>query len=400
LAEGGRSGFARLLAVQAPADLSDWLDMVAVGALLAFTWEAPPVAYAWLAVAMAVPPLTLGLVAGVHVDRWPLRRTLVLSNLGRGAATLLLILAPTWEALVAVVALRAVADSFFGPAKQAALPALVAPERLIAANGLSQAVNQATKVAAPAVGALLLLVMEPRAIFGANAALSGVAALLALALPPLAPPPATESPSFLRELRAGMAAVARSPVLRGALLLAVASTFAAFTYDTQIPLLIRELGLPAPALGLCIAAVGGGGLLGSLGLLGLQARPLATVAAAGLGAGLVVGSIGLQELRGVVASLPPLLALCGAAGFLSSFTRVPLRALIQGATPTGMMGRVAALSEAASLSALLVAPFVGAVLADAFSVGAAFVAGGALMVGVAAGALVMDRRSDGAGPSG
>ena len=357
-------------------------------------------AYAWLAVAMAVPPLTLGLVAGVHVDRWPLRRTLILANLGRGVTTLLLILAPTWPVLVGVVALRAVADSVFGPAKQAALPALVAPERLVAANGLSQAVNQATKVAAPALGALLLLVMDPRGVFAVNAALSGLAALLALTLPLPAPMPSRESPSFLRELHAGMAAVARSPVLRGALLLAVASTFAAFTYGTQFPLLVRELGLPAPALGLCIAAVGGGGLLGSLGLLGLQARPLAMVAASGLGAGLVVGSIGLQELRGVVASLPPLLALCGAAGFLSAFTRVPLRALIQGATPPGMMGRVAALSEAASLSALLVAPFIGAILAGAFSVGAAFVAGGALTAGVAAGALVMDGRMGATGPSG
>ncbi len=77
MAESGRSALARLLAVQAPADLADWLDMVAVGALLAFAWEAPPVAFAWLAVAVAVPPLTLGLLAGVQVDRWPIRRTLV-----------------------------------------------------------------------------------------------------------------------------------------------------------------------------------------------------------------------------------------------------------------------------------------------------------------------------------
>jgi hypothetical protein len=35
LPDGARSGLARLLAVQAPADLADWLDLVAVGALLA-----------------------------------------------------------------------------------------------------------------------------------------------------------------------------------------------------------------------------------------------------------------------------------------------------------------------------------------------------------------------------
>lgn len=385
-------GLGRLLLVQGPADLADWLDMVAVGALLAFAWEAPPVAYAWLAVAVAVPPLTLGLLAGVQVDRWPLRRTLVLSNLGRGLATLGLILVPSWEALAAVVALRAVADSFFGPAKQAALPALVPPERLVAANGLSQAVNQATKVAAPALGALLLLVMDPRGVFAVNAALSGLAALLALGLPPLAPAPRGERTAILAELREGLATVARSGVLRGALALTVASTFAIFCYDTQIPLLVAELGLGPEALGLALAAAGGGGLLGSLGLAGVRAGPFALAAAASLASALLLGALGLGEVLGQRAALAPFLGVFGAAGFTSSVARVPLRALVQGATPPGMMGRVAALAEAASLSALLLAPFLGAWLATAASVGAAFLLGAGLMAGVAAGAMVMGRR--------
>jgi predicted MFS family arabinose efflux permease len=85
---------------------------------------------------MALPPLTIGVLAGVYVDRWPLRRTLVLANLGRGLATAALILVPDWSALVAVVALRATADSAFGPAKQVALQRLVPPEKLVSANGL------------------------------------------------------------------------------------------------------------------------------------------------------------------------------------------------------------------------------------------------------------------------
>ena len=162
-------------------------------------------------------------------------------------------------------------------------------------------------------------------------------------------------------------------------------------YDTQIPPLIRDLGLPSQALGLALAAAGAGGLLGSLGLLGLRASPFRLVAAASLFAALLVAAAGLQELRGRTGSLLPLLGLFAAAGFCSSLARVPLRALIQGATPPGMMGRVASLSEAAGLSALLVAPFLGAALASAASVGAAFVAGGAVMLLVAGGALVMAR---------
>lgn len=394
-----RAALTRLLAMQVPADMADWLDMVAIGALLAFVWSAPPVAFAWLAVAMAVPPVTLGLLLGVWVDRWPLRPTLVLSNLGRALATAALLLVPDWPSLVAVVALRAVADSAFGPAKQAMLQAVVPPERLVAANGLSQAVNQATKVAAPAVGAGFLLVLDPRGVFAANAVLSLLATLIASSLPAsrsaATPPgePGTRAPSVWGEMQDGFRLLAVRPILRGAVLLMVAGTFAVFTYDTQLAPLVRALGQEDAVLGLLLAALGAGGLLGSLGLIGLLGRlpALATTASASLFAGLLVGALGVSELLRQTPELPPFLALGFALGVASSMARVPLRAMIQAETPPGMMGRVAALTEALSVSTLLVAPFCGAALATATSVGAAFTFGAGLMLLVAAGAVGMAR---------
>jgi predicted MFS family arabinose efflux permease len=386
----GQRSFHRLLTMQVPADMADWLDMVAIGALLAFTWKAPPVAFAWLAVAMALPPLTIGVLAGVYVDRWPLRRTLVLANLGRCLATAALILVSDWPTLVAVVALRATADSAFGPAKQVALQRLVPPDKLVSANGLSQGINQATKVAAPAVGAVLLAFLDPRQIFAANAALSGLAMLLVLALPPLGRATIYAQPSrFLDELRSGLRVLAGAPVLRSAVLLMFGSTFAVFAYDTQVPPLLQVLGQSKEALGFCIAAVGAGGILGSFGVMGLSDRvpPQMVVAVAIAVAALLVAALGIAELRGQHAALAPLLALFAVVGLASSLARVPLRATIQRETPPGLMGRVAALVEAAGVSALLLAPFCGAALATAISVGAAFVAGAAVMLAVAVVAL-------------
>ena len=54
----------KLFFSQLPADFADWLDFVAIGALLAFVWDAPSFAYALLAVGMGAPYLVIGPFAG------------------------------------------------------------------------------------------------------------------------------------------------------------------------------------------------------------------------------------------------------------------------------------------------------------------------------------------------
>jgi hypothetical protein len=89
---------------------------------------------------------------------------------------------PDWPTLVAVVGLRTAADAAFDPAKQATLQAVVGSDRLVAANGLSQGINQ------PRRSSRRLWARPPprdRApgVFAVNAGLSLVAALAALSLP-------------------------------------------------------------------------------------------------------------------------------------------------------------------------------------------------------------------------
>ncbi len=80
----------RLLAAQIPADFADLLDFVAIAALLTYDWHAPPMVFAWFAVAMALPYLLIGPLAGLLVDRVDTRLALIASNLGRGAGSALL----------------------------------------------------------------------------------------------------------------------------------------------------------------------------------------------------------------------------------------------------------------------------------------------------------------------
>src|SRR6476620_7026698 len=84
--------------------------------------------------------LVLGSIAGVFVDRWDRKRTMVIANLIRGPALLLLLMVDSadrvWIVYVVAAVMSAVGQ-FFRPAENALLPLLVGTEQLVPANALN-----------------------------------------------------------------------------------------------------------------------------------------------------------------------------------------------------------------------------------------------------------------------
>jgi MFS family permease len=110
-------------------------------------------------VAEIVPALALGSVAGVFVDRWDRKRTMVIANLAL-AVTLLPLLAVRsadliWLAYV-VAFVQSTITQFFHPAENALLPRLVGEERLLTANALNALNNNLARLIGPAVGGLAM----------------------------------------------------------------------------------------------------------------------------------------------------------------------------------------------------------------------------------------------------
>lgn len=92
-------------------------------------------------IAATLPRLLFGVLAGVFVDRWDRRLTMLVSDLLRPALTLAMIPAflakELWLMFFLSFALSAV-GTFFNPAKGALIPKMVPSEQLTAANALSQ----------------------------------------------------------------------------------------------------------------------------------------------------------------------------------------------------------------------------------------------------------------------
>lgn len=366
----------RLLIAQLPADFADWLDFVAISAMLAYVWSAPPMAFAMLAFAMGAPAFIIGPLMAGHVDQADLRNVMILSNLGRAIATASLIVAPDWPILVALVALRSAVDSVYTPAKQAGIQAAATEEELLKANQVSQGINQLSKVIAPALGGLLIALLSPGKVFLANACLSLLAALLLIGFPKALRAPADPQGTFAG-LRQAVGIIRNRHALRTAVIAMALVIGAIFLFDSLIPPHLKSLGFAQEIVGYTISATGLGTLLGALApmrdtaaMLRLQ-MALGALAASGL-----LVFLGSAGIIGFSLPLVALLAVFFGFGIISARVFVPLRVVMQRETPKEHMARVAALSEAANMAGLLIPPFIGAYIARHSSTGWSFVAAG------------------------
>lgn len=390
-------GLARLLIAQVPADFADWLDYIAIGALLAFTWNAGPIAFAWIAIAMGAPYLLIGVFAGAIVDRSDLRTVLILSNLARALTTLSLFFATNVPILLAIVFLRSTADAFFTPAKQATIQALTPSDALMQVNGISHTISQASKIAGPIVGGLLLLALAPRYVFLLNTVVSLTAAAILFGMPHgFRPIKAREKTSMLSDIREALSVVRQNRILTIGMLLMGAGFFAMFFYDTMFPLLTVALGFDETIYGLAIASVGAGGVIGAIAISAINPdRPFAVIGIGSLISGALVAILGLFASTDTALHQVFFLAIFLIIGFTTAAVFVPFKTILQQHSDPAMIARITSLSDAINVTAMLTAPFIGAAIATAFSIGISFVTGGILGIAVGLTAIIVSLKLKG-----
>ncbi|GHO49470.1 MFS transporter [Ktedonospora formicarum] len=109
-------------------------------------------------IAETLPRVLLSSLAGVFVDRWNRRWTMLTADLLRAVVLLLMLLVHSadqlWLIYVAI-ATQAIISQFFTPASMALIPSLVEQEQLMAANSLSSLGQSITRLIGPAVGGIL-----------------------------------------------------------------------------------------------------------------------------------------------------------------------------------------------------------------------------------------------------
>ena len=328
-------------------NVGTWMATTAQGWLV--TEIAPdraPFVLGLIAVAFAVPMLTLPPIGGAIADRVPRLRVLWAAQIGYlslSATLTVLTFADLADVpvLVAYAFLTGVILAFDNPTRQALVPDLVPREALTSAISLNAAVFTGAALVGPAIAGALIPVVGVGGVFAANT-VSYLAVLLALGrvrgIPQRSGRPVTGS--VLSTVRAGFAYVARTPLVGTLLLLSLTTGLFGRSYGPLLAVFARDVfQVGSVAFGFLVAAPGLGTLAGSLGLAarGEVRRRGRVVHVAAL---LLAAMLGLFAATDRYALALPAL---GLAGFCATIGSALTATLIQLEVPGELRGRVMSL---------------------------------------------------------
>lgn len=158
----------------------DWLLSVGL-AYSVYALTGSTLASAAALLSAFVPQVLVGSVAGVFVDRWDRKRTMVVTNLLLACGLLPLLLVDgadrIWLVYV-VLAAQSCVEVFFAPAEQALLPRVVDDPDLLVANGLNGQVRDLARLVGSGLGGVVAAAGGIRAIAVADAVTFLLAAVL------------------------------------------------------------------------------------------------------------------------------------------------------------------------------------------------------------------------------
>jgi DHA3 family macrolide efflux protein-like MFS transporter len=272
-------------------------------------------------IASALPMLLLGPVAGVFVDRWDRKRTMIISDLLRGGLVLVCLTVRTPEQVwiyYVVAFLMSCISRFFFPAQNAALP-LIVPDKndLLAANGLMQVVQTAGFLIGPAMAGFSIGLWGEQIAFLVDSAtfFISAAAILTMTVPHTAigrqgsAATGKDLAAVWTELREGVAYLFGSQIMVGVLLcLAVVQLGVGAMNVAWVPFMQRTFGLGPEGLGAVDAAQGVGMVLGGavLGLVATRFRKRDLAGWSIVFIGAMIALIGLAPSLSLVHLIPGL----------------------------------------------------------------------------------------------
>ncbi|HEU0129887.1 MAG TPA: MFS transporter [Mycobacteriales bacterium] len=219
------------------------------------------------------PQMLLGSVAGVLVDRWDRRRTMVRCDLLQAVGLLPLLLVGHGRVWIvyAVALWQGCVEQFFTPASKALVPALVPPDDLLAANALSGQNQNVARLVGSSLGGVLAawgglvgIALFDAATFVVSASL--VALVRVSARPDVAAPAAGRAVRRLvAEWRDGMALIRSSRALRTVLVFALVTSTGEGIMGTLFAPWVRDVVHgDGRAYGAIMAVQAVGGIAGGL----------------------------------------------------------------------------------------------------------------------------------------
>jgi MFS family permease len=358
--------------------LGDFLALFAVISVVTYRMHGTAGEVTGVQIAYMLPLALLGPLSGVFVDRWPLKPTLVASDLIRAVLVLMLFGASSmWQIYVILCALSCV-SSFFGPAQSVTIRSHVPPHGLISANALMQMAMMGTRVIGPAAAGTLVSWFGPSVCYAidfvsfiVSAALIGSVAIVRPPSPARVADETTNNKvqAIVREMGEGMRFIFHHAAISFVVMAMAAGMFVMGCFGPLIAIYVRDwLHARAGTFGVVSAMVGTGMMVGVPIVRRISGRVsnsmlvLSGLAGIGLGA-LILGALPWVAMSALA---------CFTLGFAFAGVIVPAQTLLQQETPHALMGRISSSTMSVVFFAQLIGLVLSGVLAETFGVRAVF----------------------------
>jgi predicted MFS family arabinose efflux permease len=326
---------ARLLIATGVSTYGDWLTVVALAVLL-FRLTHQPEAPALYILAKVAPRVLGPTPGGILADRFGPARVAGVCALLQGMLTAAIVVCAAtgaiWAIFVAVAGAQFL-GSMAQPGYAASIPRVTTRARLMRVNATYSGLFESSVLVAPAAGALLLAWIQPATLIAVDAGSFVLAGLLMLSL--RVAPLRDASPSG-RQRSPALRVVIRDPMLRAL----GASFFCSAAVITALQAILvvaaaQRFGQDT-TVGWLYAAVGAGGVAGSVALLRWKPAP---IGAAGISIGFLLEVVPLG-LFALVGGLAPALALLGLSTAAAALYQIRGQTAVQERVRPEILGRV------------------------------------------------------------
>jgi DHA3 family macrolide efflux protein-like MFS transporter len=368
-----RVWFAQLVSL-----LGDFLAVFAVISVVTYRMHGTPQQVTGVQIAYMLPLAVLSPLSGVFVDRWPVKPTLIASDLIRAVLVLLLFVATSMTHIYLVLCALSCVSSFFAPAQSVTIRTHVPPNGLISANALMQMAMMGTRVVGPAAAGALVSAFGARVCYAIDFVTFLLSAAFIGSVAILRPPPPPEARgesansrvhAIVRDMGEGMRFIFHHAAMSFVVMAMAAGMFVIGCFGPLIAIYVREsLHAESGVFGVVSAMVGVGMMTGVPVVRRLSGRMASTTLVLGGLAGVGLGAL----LLGALPWVPMSMLACFTLGFTFAGVIVPAQTLMQSETPAALMGRISSTTMSVVIFAQLVGLLLSGILADRLGVRAVF----------------------------
>lgn len=337
---------------------------------------------AFAAIAAFLPQTIIGPFAGVYIDRWDRKRTMIAADGFIALCTLFmsLLFYLGYSELIFIyilLALRSVGSAFHMPAMQASVPLLAPESELLRIGGINQVIQSVSSIAGPALGALAIGLMDIGYVLllDIGGAVFAIASLLLVHIPN-PKKDATEQQQGIKQvlldLRLGIAAVTSNKGISWLFGFSILATFCIMPVAVLFPLLtLQHFGGGKFEMSV-IEVVWGIGMLVGGGLLGIfkpTMNKIIIINAMHILLGVSLAASGILPVTGFVFFV----ALTVLGGVAASIYNTSFTTILQEKIDPAMLGRVFSMYFSIALLPSMIGLLSTGFLADTVGIALTFV---------------------------